>query len=103
MLYKMIDSFGYDSIFAHSSNPDSAQWRVTFTEVGIGNGNYILTNSVSNGRVYAWVEPRGGIPAGEYAPIKILYAPKQKQMVTFGGEYQFDERSRIDFESAISQ
>ena len=102
VLYKLVDSLGYDSVFVYSANPDSASYRVTFTNVGVGRGNYVLTSSVANGRVYEWVKPQNGVPSGEFEPIRILYAPKQKQMVVFGGEYIIDKRSSISFEGAMS-
>lgn len=102
VLYKMVDTLGYDSVFVYSVHPDSAGYRVSFTQVGIGRGDYVLTNSVANGRVFQWVEPQGGFPSGEYAPIRILFAPKQKQMATIGGEYVIDDKSMVEFEGAIS-
>ena len=41
VLYKKVDSLGYDPVYVNSSNPDSAHYRLVFSNVGIGNGNYI--------------------------------------------------------------
>lgn len=102
VLYKMTDSLGYDSVFVFSSNPDSAKWRVTFTNVGAGNGDYILLNSTANGRVFQWVEPGTFGSRGDYAPIVVLYSPKQRQLVSLGGKYQFSEITEVTFEGAVS-
>ncbi len=102
VLYKLTDSLGYDSVFVFSANPDSAQWRVTFTNVGAGNGDYILLNSTTNGRVFQWVEPASFGSRGDYAPIVVLYSPKQRQMITLGGKYKFSDISKLTFEGAIS-
>ncbi len=102
VLYKMTDSLGYDSVFVFSSNPDSALWRVTFTKVGAGNGDYILLNSTANGRVFQWVEPASFGSRGDYAPIVVLYSPKQRQLISLGGKYAFSELNELSFEGAIS-
>jgi len=103
VLYKFIDTLGYDSVLVYSTNPDSANYRVTFSEVGQGNGNYILLNTVANGRVYAWVAPSPtGIKQGDFAPVTLLFAPKQKQMISLGGNYKFNKTSTLKFETAIS-
>src|SRR6185503_10037809 len=59
VLYKKIDTVGifgtYLGIFVYST--DSANWRVTFSNVGVGNGDYIQDSSSVNGRVFKWLEP----------------------------------------------
>lgn len=102
VLYKIVDTLGYDSVYVYSVNPDSAKYRVTFSEVGAGKGNYVLKSSVANGRVYQWVEPIAGVRQGTHEPIILLYAPKQKQMVSLSGQYAFNKNSTIDFEGAVS-
>lgn len=102
VLYKMIDTLGYDSVFVFSNQPDSAQWRVVFTKVGPGNGDYILLNTITNGRVYSWVPPQGGVRQGEYAPIVVLFSPKQRQMITLAGKYKLSAFSEIQLEGALS-
>ncbi|MGB0402446.1 MAG: hypothetical protein ACPGEG_00020 [Salibacteraceae bacterium] len=103
VLYKMIDSLGYDSVLVYSVNPDSAKFRVSFSEVGKGNGNYNLVNNVANGRVFQWVSPDlTGAKQGSYAPAIQLYSPKQKQMVSLSGVYKIKKNSSVEFEGAIS-
>ena len=41
IMYKMVDSLGFDSVFVYSANPDSAKYVLSFTELGLNNGNYI--------------------------------------------------------------
>ena len=103
VLYKIIDTLGYDSVLVYSTNPDSAFYRVSFSEVGFGNGDYVLLNSVANGRVYKWIAPlTSGIKQGDYAPVVLLFSPKQKQMIALGGSYNFNKNSSLKFETAIS-
>lgn len=103
VLYKIIDTLGYDSVLVYSTNPDSAFYRVSFSEVGFGNGDYVLLNSVANGRVYKWIDPlTSGVKQGDYAPVVLLFSPKQKQMIALGGSYNFNKNSSLKFEIAIS-
>ncbi|HRN41829.1 MAG TPA: hypothetical protein PK649_07110, partial [Vicingus sp.] len=102
VLYKMVDTLGYDSVFIYSTNPDSAIYQLGFSQVGQNNGNYVLIQSSGNGRVYEWVEPIAGIPQGNYEPVILLVTPKKIEMATFGGEYLFSEYSKISWEGAMS-
>ncbi len=102
VLYKMIDSLGFDSVFVYSTNPDSAFYALTFTELGAQQGDYILQTSTTNGRVYKWVAPVDGIPQGTAKPVKTLIAPRTSQMITAGGTFSPDERTRVYTELALS-
>lgn len=102
VLYAMIDTLGYDSVFIYSTNPDSAIYQLGFSQVGVGNGNYVQIQSSANGKVYQWVEPINGVPQGNYEPAILLISPKQQQMGTLGGEYVFSKKSNITWEGAFS-
>lgn len=102
VLYKMVDTLGYDSVFIYSTNPDSAIYQLGFTQVGQNNGNYVLIQSSGNGRVYQWVQPIGGLPQGNYEPVILLIAPKKIEMTIVGGEYQISDFSKVSWEGAIS-
>ena len=104
VLYRVIpySQAGIDSIFEYSTNPDSATYQVTFTEVNPGQGNYILQQSTANGRVYEFIDPINGISQGNYVPAKVLITPKQRQVFEFNGAYTFNENSRIEAFWALS-
>lgn len=102
ILYKMIDSLGYDSVLVYSTNPDSARYKATFTYVGPNKGNYVLQEVLANGRVYKWVKPAGGIKQGDYEPIILLYAPQQLQMITMGASISHNSRFLQEVEGALS-
>lgn len=102
ILYKAVDSLGFDSIFIYSTNPDSAIYAVTFSYVGKGNGNYVIGQSLANGRVYNWVPPVGSILQGEYEPIITLIAPNKQQLFTVGGNYQLSKTGKLSAEVAYS-
>lgn len=103
ILYKMIDSLGFDSVFVYSIDPDSAFYALTFTELGLNRGNYIVSNSAANGKVYKWVAPIGGVPQGTAEPIVLLAAPRKAQMISVTTTYVPNERNSVQTEIALSQ
>jgi len=102
VLYKKIDSMGYSPVYVYSTNPDSARYRLSFSLVGAGNGDYIQVKSGANGRVFKWVYPAGGVHQGDYAPVVLLVAPKKQQMLTMSGEYEVLKNTFIKAELALS-
>ena len=94
---------GIYPIYQYSTNPDSAYFDVRFTEVGSGNGNYILRNTTANGRVYDWVAPVNGQAQGNYEPIAILNAPNQKSMMTVAGGIKLNKTDQLQAEVAFSK
>jgi hypothetical protein len=106
VLYKMGDTLvagiRYDSVFVYSTHKDSAYYRLNFTMVGQGKGDYILTQNLVNGRVYAWVAPVGGVSQGNYAPVMLLVTPKRTQMYSLALDYQASKNTFLTVEGAIS-
>lgn len=102
VLYKMIDSLGYDSILVYSTNPDSARYRVKFSKVGVNQGDYIKKQSAANGNVFQWVQPQGGVSQGEYAPVQILVPPAQQQMISLSAQYDISPKTQIKLSSSSS-
>ncbi|MCI5058034.1 MAG: hypothetical protein MRY83_18115, partial [Flavobacteriales bacterium] len=107
VLYEIIDTLGYDSIFLFTNVENKTHFRVTFSDVGQNNGDYVFVQSGANGRVYKWVAPDtvGNILVrnGNFEPIQVLITPKKRSMTTFGGNVQAGEHSKIDFEGSLSQ
>ncbi len=108
ILYKMVDTLisglFFDSILVYSTNEDSAMFEAIFSEVGLGNGNYVRLQSAANGTVFSWVAPDllTGTPNGTHEPIIKLVAPNQQQMFTLGGKYQLTKNSKIRSEISLS-
>lgn len=108
VLYALTDSVIngvlYDSVFVFSQNPEIQLYRLSFSQVGFGNGNYILQNSLANGRVYSWVapDPLTGQPQGNFAPVILIETPKQTQMFTLGTETNLGN-NQIIVEGALSK
>ena len=105
ILYQKLDTLVNGSnyiIFRHSTNPDLANFRVYFSYVGEGNGNYAPSFGDANGRVFKWVAPMNGIRQGNYEPIRRLVTPKKKQMITGGVERYWANSSGVKIDYALS-
>jgi hypothetical protein len=108
VLYKRIDSVigtkTYTPVYIYSSDSLKATYRLTFSNVGQGNGNYKQIASSANGKVFQWVAPDSitGKPSGSFEPVIQLITPKKKQMVTAGLEYGFNKNTSLAVEAAVS-
>jgi hypothetical protein len=106
VLYRRTDTLVgvvlYPSVYVYSTHPDSARYRLGFSFVGQGKGNYRQVNSAANGKVFQWVAPQGGVLQGDYEPVIQLITPKKQQMATFSGSYQALPQLRLFFETALS-
>lgn len=105
VLYQKTDSItgsGTYSIYVYSTNPTKSHYRVAFSKVLMGRGNYKQAASSANGKVFQWVEPIGGVSQGDFEPVVQLISPKKKQMVTAGAEYKISTSSSINVEAAYT-
>ncbi len=106
ILYKKIDTVYnnvHDSVYIYSTNKDSAKYDLSFIEVGFNKGNYILSSSAANGKVYQWIAPQNGIPQGFYEAAAFLVTPKQQQVISINGEYKIDDNTVVSAEIASSK
>lgn len=100
VLYKRKDSLVngilYKAVYVYSTQPDSARYRLKFSNVGAGNGNYVQINgSTANGKIFRWIAPVNGIKQGIYEPVITLVTPKRNQMVTAGVHYSITPKHTI--------
>lgn len=106
ILYKLVDSTVdgvlYDTVFVYSTHPDSARYNLSFSFVGPGNGDYVISSGNANGRVYDWVAPAGGIHRGDYAPVQLLITPKMQQVFTLVTNYRIDTFKNVNVEVGLS-
>jgi hypothetical protein len=106
ILYRKTDStvngLFFSPVYIYSTNPDSAFFRLGFSFVGTGNGNYEPVRSAANGKVYRWLAPVSGTPQGSYEPVVLLITPKKKQLITAGGEQTVARNTRFFYELAVS-
>lgn len=102
-MYRLIDTLGYQNILVFSVDAQLAQYRSTFTEVGIGQGDYILAGVSASGNYYKWVAPLNGSPQGNFAPIRRVQTPKRKQMASTGLCYDLHPNWSLFTENALSE
>jgi hypothetical protein len=105
VLYKKYDTTfngSTQTIYIYSTNPDSARFNLSFTELGPGLGDYIPAFNGSNGKAYVWVQPVNGIRQGSFEPVLFLVTPRKQQVVSVLAEYKTGEQSAIRAEAAMS-
>ncbi|HRO43001.1 MAG TPA: hypothetical protein PL009_09215 [Flavipsychrobacter sp.] len=106
ILYRIMDTVVngiiYDSVFVYSTNPDSAIYNLSFSFVGEGKGNYIISSRNANGRVYDWVAPVNGRSVGNFAPVQLLVTPKKQQVFILTTNYQIDSLKNLNVEVGAS-
>jgi hypothetical protein len=100
-LYKKLDTLYKGTsytIYKYSTNKDSAHFRISFSNVGSGNGDYNTFTSSANGRVFQWVGPG----KGQYKTVIQLISPKQQQLFTLGADYKLSKNTQLNTEVALS-
>ena len=102
-MYRLIDTLGYQDVLVFSVDAQVAHYRCTFTDVGPGNGNYVLSGVSASGTYYKWVEPINGVSQGNFAPIRKVQTPKRKQMVSAGLSYALHPNWTVYSEQALSE
>ncbi len=107
ILYKKIDTLYngtiHDSIFVFSTDANDILYNLGFTYLGPGKGNYTPLQSAANGKVFGWVQPdANNNKQGDYAPVILLISPKKQQLITVGGEYVFNPKTRLKADVAMS-
>ncbi|MCS6981738.1 MAG: hypothetical protein NZM65_06010 [Flavobacteriales bacterium] len=101
ILYEKRDTFWNgqpDTIFVYSTDPARARWRVTFTAVGPGQGDYEPTVGSANGRVFRYV----GKNQGSFNPVVRLLAPRLQRMITLGATVRASHNLELETEAALS-
>lgn len=91
-----------DSFYRYSIDSSKARYNLSFSDVGIGNGNYITDFNGANGKVYKFVQPVNGVKQGSFEPVMVLVAPKKQQLVSLGAEYQINKNNLLKTEMALS-
>ncbi|MDF3077851.1 MAG: hypothetical protein K0S09_1740 [Sphingobacteriaceae bacterium] len=103
VLYKKIDTLGASGVYVYSANEQDARYRIGFSFVGQGQGNYrINTQSPVNGRVFEFVSPMGGVRQGSYEPVTLLATPKKQQLITLATDYKLNKSTIVSAETAFS-
>ena len=104
--YARVDTLLFGQLFPRYvfSSGDSAIYRLTFTRLGLGNGNYVREQSIVNGTVFRWVPPDSLTlhPSGDYEPIRVLVPAAMRQVLDVKAEYKATERATVYTEVAMS-
>ncbi|MCW3078209.1 MAG: hypothetical protein JWO32_2818, partial [Bacteroidetes bacterium] len=99
----LVNGILYSGIYIYSTIEDSAKYRLKFSNVGAGKGNYIQVSSTANGRVYKWVTPVNGQQQGSFEPVIPLVTPKQNQMLSSGFSYSFNPNNTFTVEGVYTK
>lgn len=91
-----------DSFYQYSVDPTATLYNVSFTNVGMGNGNYIQDANAANGKVYKYLAPVNGIKQGSYEPVMALITPKKQQIINVGLDYTITKNTLLRAEVATS-
>jgi len=106
ILYTITDSLGFDSVFVRISEPTTPMYNVNFSEVGQGNGDYVQNGFDASGRIFQWVAPdtiNGSLVRnGNYAPVRLLIAPKKNQLLMAGLKANLSEKTTALIEAGFS-
>ena len=106
VLYKKVDTLGYSHVYIYSTNSDSAHYRISFSQVNQGEGDYIQSSFSAQGRIFEWIAPDSAngvlVHKGNYIPEKVLPAPKRNRMVTAGVHSHLGSHTEIWSELALS-
>jgi hypothetical protein len=106
VLYRQTDSLGYFPVYVYSVDPENAIYRLTFTQLGAGQGDYVQQDFTPNGRVFRWVAPdtvNGTIVRrGDHAPVRVLIPPRSQQLITLGVDHKFSKHSMATVEVGFS-
>jgi hypothetical protein len=107
ILYTIIDSLGYDSVFVRITEQTDPMFNVNFSEVGIGNGDYNQAGFDASGRIFEWAAPdtldNGDIRRnGSFAPVRQLIAPKRNQLLMAGAKADFSDKTSAAVELGFS-
>lgn len=98
----LVDGILYPEVYVYSTDPDLASFRLRFSHVGEGNGNYLPVNSTANGKVYRWTAPVNGVKQGSHEPVALLVTPSKKQLINLGGKHSLASMTRASFELALT-
>lgn len=107
IFYKQVDTvvngITYPDVLVYSTDSTQQLFRVFYTNVGPGNGNYVQEASLINGNIFRWVAPGpNGEPRGSYLPVRVLPLPKLLQVVNVGASYQFSKHLKLINETSYS-
>ena len=111
ILYQKVDTvykdangfFRHDSVYVFSNNKQVTLYNLSFSDVGVGNGNYVPAQDAANGNVYMWVAPVNGLKQGQFEAAQFLVTPKTQQVFTAGADYSLNKNTTLSTDFAGSR
>ncbi len=111
ILYRKIDTtykaangiITHDSVFIVSGDHSYPLYNLAFSDVGQGQGNYILNTEGLNGNVYQWISPQNGDKQGQFEAAEFLVTPKTQQVITGGIDYNLSKETAVSADIARSR
>ena len=98
----LVNGLVFDSVLVFSTSEELDLFTAQFSFVGANQGHYILMPGSSNGTIFQWVAPMGGVPQGDYAPLIQLSAPEKTSILTLGVDHELNKRWHVGTEVATS-
>lgn len=88
--------------FVEEASSDSFYYKVEFSYLGVGKGNYRIKQGAANGRVFEFIYPIGGVKQGDYEPVVLLIAPVSLSVSNLTMKYSPAKRTNLKLELAGS-
>ena len=102
VLYKKSIANGL-TYFEYSTDETAVLYSVRFSLLGQNQGDYVLSNASVVGKIFEFVAPINGVKQGNYEPVIKLVAPTKTQIANLMGSIHPNEKTKIDWELAVSQ
>lgn len=106
ILKDTLDACGIrDTILIYHPGLPNAGYSARFTDLGPGNGNYILdTKELANEPVFYWVapDPLTCRPQGRFEPAEVLTAPEKHAIMTLKTHFRPSPQTKVSAEIAMS-
>jgi hypothetical protein len=100
---RVLSTAGADSFYRYSTNPSVALYSLSFTNLGVGQGNYVPDQNGANGKVYRYVAPDSlGQKQGSFEPVVKLVTPRKQQVISLAADYAIDAHNTIKTELGMS-
>lgn len=98
----LINNTVFDTIFVASRNFNEPLFGVVFTFVGENGGNYDISNEITNGRTFVFVDPQNGVPQGSFIAQIKLNPPTQQQLFSVTSAYEFSKHHSLSIETSLT-
>ncbi len=86
ILYELVTDVS-ETYYRYSTDESKTLYQVAFTQFGANNGDYILKQSIANGRVFEYV----GSGMGSYRAVRKLPAPEKTHVYSANAVLQLNE------------